>query len=43
MFSLGLTLAVSDFRRVLVAPRGIAIGMLNLALISPLLQRRAPK
>src|SRR6185312_2993763 len=26
-----------DFRRVLVAPRGVAIGMLNLALISPLL------
>jgi BASS family bile acid:Na+ symporter len=37
MFSLGLTLTWADFRRVLVAPRGIAIGMLNLALISPLL------
>ena len=37
MFSLGLTLAREDFRRVLVAPRGVAIGMLNLALISPLL------
>jgi len=37
MFSLGLTLTREDFRRVLVAPRGIAIGMLNLALISPLL------
>lgn len=37
MFSLGLTLARADFRRVLVAPRGVAIGMLNLALISPLL------
>jgi BASS family bile acid:Na+ symporter len=37
MFSLGLTLTSADFRRVLVAPRGIGIGMLNLALISPLL------
>lgn len=37
MWSLGLTLTRADFRRVLVAPRGIAIGMLNLALISPLL------
>jgi bile acid:Na+ symporter, BASS family len=37
MFSLGLTLTRADFRRVLVAPRGVAIGMLNLALISPLL------
>jgi BASS family bile acid:Na+ symporter len=37
MCSLGLTLSAADFRRVLVAPRGVAIGMLNLALISPLL------
>ena len=37
MCSLGLTLTREDFRRVLVAPRGVAIGMLNLALISPLL------
>ena len=37
MWSLGLTLTRADFRRVLVAPRGVAIGMLNLALISPLL------
>jgi BASS family bile acid:Na+ symporter len=37
MFGLGLTLTRDDFRRVLVAPRGVAIGMLNLALISPLL------
>jgi BASS family bile acid:Na+ symporter len=37
MCSLGLTLSWGDFRRVLVAPRGVAIGMLNLALISPLL------
>jgi BASS family bile acid:Na+ symporter len=37
MFSLGLELTGADFRRVLTAPRGVAIGMLNLALISPLL------
>jgi BASS family bile acid:Na+ symporter len=37
MCSLGLALTWDDFRRVLVAPRGVAIGMLNLALISPLL------
>lgn len=37
MWSLGLTLTAADFRRVLVAPRGVLIGMLNLAVISPLL------
>jgi len=37
MWTLGLTLTRDDFRRVLIAPRGVAIGMLNLALISPLL------
>jgi BASS family bile acid:Na+ symporter len=37
MCSLGMTLTPADFRRVLRAPRGVAIGMLNLALISPLL------
>lgn len=37
MWSLGLTLTREDFQRVLVAPRGVAIGMLNMALISPLL------
>jgi len=37
MCSLGMTLTPADFRRVFVAPRGIAIGMLNLALTSPLL------
>jgi len=37
MTSLGLALTPADFRRVLTAPRGVAIGMLNLALISPLL------
>jgi bile acid:Na+ symporter, BASS family len=37
MCSLGMTLTREDFRRVLIAPRGVAIGMLNLAVISPLL------
>ena len=37
MLSLGLELTPSDFRRVLTVPRGVAIGMLNLALISPLI------
>jgi BASS family bile acid:Na+ symporter len=37
MCSLGMTLTLADFRRVVVAPRGVVIGMLNLALISPLL------
>ncbi|HEX5762403.1 MAG TPA: bile acid:sodium symporter [Solirubrobacterales bacterium] len=37
MCSLGMTLTAADFRRLLVAPRGVAIGMLNLALLSPLL------
>lgn len=37
MLSLGLELTTADFRRVLAAPRAVAIGMLNLALISPAL------
>lgn len=37
MCSLGMELTRDDFRRVLTAPRGVAIGMLNLAVISPLL------
>lgn len=37
MLSLGLELSAADFRRVVTAPRGVGIGMLNLALISPLL------
>ena len=37
MCSLGLTLTAADFRRVLVAPRGVAVGMANLAILSPLL------
>jgi len=37
MCSLGLELTRADFRRVVVAPRGVAIGMINLAILSPLL------
>lgn len=37
MLSLGMTLTRADFRRIAVAPRGVAIGMVNLTLISPLL------
>jgi bile acid:Na+ symporter, BASS family len=37
MCGLGMTLTPADFQRVLVAPRGVLIGMANLALISPLL------
>jgi BASS family bile acid:Na+ symporter len=37
MFTLGLGLRPADFKRVFVYPRGISIGMVNLAIISPLL------
>ena len=37
MFSLGLALTTADFRRVFVYPKGVAIGMANLVLISPFL------
>lgn len=37
MLSLGLELTTADFRRVATRPRGVAIGMLNLVLISPAL------
>ncbi|MGH2992903.1 MAG: bile acid:sodium symporter family protein [Solirubrobacterales bacterium] len=37
MVSLGLSLTVADFRRVVVYPRGVSIGLANLILISPLL------
>lgn len=37
MTSLGLGLTIADFRRVVVYPRGVAIGLTNLLLISPLL------
>ena len=37
MVSLGLELTRGDFKRIFVYPRGVAIGLLNLALIAPLL------
>jgi BASS family bile acid:Na+ symporter len=37
MLSLGLTLTPADFKRVLVYPKGVGIGLGNLLLISPLL------
>lgn len=37
MVSLGLELTIRDFRRVATEPRAVAIGMVNLALISPAL------
>jgi BASS family bile acid:Na+ symporter len=37
MVSLGLELTTADFRRILVQPRGVAIGLANLLVISPLL------
>jgi BASS family bile acid:Na+ symporter len=37
MVSLGMSLVPADFERVFVKPRGVAIGVLNFALLSPLL------
>ena len=37
MATLGLSLTLADFRRVVVLPRGVAIGLANLVVISPLL------
>ena len=37
MGTLGLTLTRADFRRVLVQPRGVMIGLVNLFFVSPLL------
>jgi BASS family bile acid:Na+ symporter len=37
MVSLGMHLTTADFRRIVVQPRGIAIGIANLAIVSPLL------
>jgi BASS family bile acid:Na+ symporter len=37
MGALGLSLTLDDFKRVLVVPRGVAIGMANLLVISPFL------
>ena len=37
MGALGLSLTPADFKRVLVVPRGVAVGMANLLVVSPLL------
>jgi BASS family bile acid:Na+ symporter len=37
MVSLGLSLVPADFRRLLVEPRGVSVGLVNLVLLSPLL------
>jgi BASS family bile acid:Na+ symporter len=37
MTSLGMSLTVADFRRVLTAPKGVAVGLLNLLAVSPFL------
>jgi bile acid:Na+ symporter, BASS family len=37
MASLGMSLTPEDFKRVFVKPRGVAIGLLNFGLLSPLL------
>lgn len=37
MVSLGLALTIEDFRRVVVFPRGVSIGISNLLILSPLL------
>lgn len=37
MGSLGLSLTVSDFKRIFASPRGVMIGLANLLLISPLI------
>ncbi len=37
MTSLGLSLTAADFKRVIVYPKGVAVGLSNLLLISPLL------
>jgi BASS family bile acid:Na+ symporter len=37
MATLGLSLRLADFRRILIEPRGVLIGLANLLLVSPLL------
>jgi BASS family bile acid:Na+ symporter len=37
MVSLGMNLTTADFRRVAVYPKGMAIGLANLLILSPLL------
>lgn len=37
MFTLGLGLTIDDFKRVVVIPKGVGVGLFNLLLISPFL------
>lgn len=37
MFALGTSLRTADFARVVTAPRGVAVGMVNMALVAPAL------
>jgi BASS family bile acid:Na+ symporter len=37
MVGLGLSLTLADFRRVVVLPRGVSIGLANMAIVAPLL------
>src|SRR5690606_30141637 len=37
MFTLGLGLTVDDFKRVVLIPKGVGVGLFNLLLISPFL------
>ncbi|MBK5232770.1 MAG: bile acid:sodium symporter family protein [Thermoleophilia bacterium] len=37
MFNIGLSLTPDDFRRVIRIPKGVAVGMVNLLLVSPFL------
>lgn len=37
LFTLGLGLSLDDFRRVVVMPRGVTIGLVNLIILSPLM------
>jgi BASS family bile acid:Na+ symporter len=37
LFTLGLGLTLEDFRRVIVIPRGVTIGLVNLIILSPLM------
>ncbi len=43
MCNLGMTLTAADFRQVIVAPRGVAVGMLGMVLLVPLLAMATAK
>ena len=42
MVTLGFSLTLADFRRLVSAPRGVAIGLLNLFFVAPLLAFHGP-